>query len=296
MKKSMIPAILFALAVLIATAGCQSAGGGKSLFGGPSLETRPLVTDSGYRTEAWVYSAGDKPTPVTVVFVHGKRGNPGVRYAQNFISKMNAAGHTVIAPVMPWSQKRGYEGSRQDGLDVIAKAVDMAAPGPVVVVGQSMGAMAVLQYGAAPVSPRVAGLVAVSFGHDPNHSGKMRRRFGDAAAQACADHNSGHGARKRDYPERNQKETYTINASAEYYCTYYSVDQYPDSHEIAQFVSKPMLIVAGTRDRLTRVYQPDEIFQTLPANPKHRYLEVNASHKDAIYEHADKIVGWMASL
>jgi pimeloyl-ACP methyl ester carboxylesterase len=266
-------------------------------FFGPSYQTVKIETKSGFATEAWVYdSSGDAEKPFGVVYLHGKRGNPGTDYSRRFIERMNDAGYKVVAPVMPWSKKLGYKGTRTQGLETINEAADLFNGQRVVVIGHSMGAMAVLQYGENGTADNVAGLIAVAPGHDPNVSGKIRRRTEDAAQEACQKMSAGDGKARGNYPERSGKREYTINATAEFFCTYFSVNEYPDSREIVKRIKKPTFIVAGDGDRLTKVYSMDEMYESLPENNANSYKLLSGSHKSVLYNNVDEISSWIDSL
>ena len=140
------------------------------------------------------------------------------------------------------------------------------------------------------------GLIAVAPGHDPNISGKIRRRTEDAAEEACRKMSAGDGKARGNYPERSGKREYTINASAEYYCTYYSIDEYPNSQEIVQFIKKPTLFVSGDGDRLTRTYSVAEMVGSLPDHKLNQYKPLSGSHKSVLYNNVEEISSWIDSI
>ena len=266
-------------------------------FFGSSYDTVEIATTSGYSTKVWKYkSDGSNQQDVGIVFVHGKRGNPSLDHNKRFIDEMRDAGYVVVAPIMPWSQKRGYEGTRVQGLEVIDEAVKLLGKSKVVVVGHSMGAIAALQYGARGVPSPVVGLVSVAAGHDPNNAGKLRSLTEDAAKSACAEMGSGNGAAKSSYPEMNMGKKYSIVASAEYFCTYYSVDEYPDSLAIASDIKTPTFILSGSADRLTQVYSHEEIFFSLPDNDLNHQATLPGKHKSVLFKNVDAITGWISRL
>ena len=266
-------------------------------FSGSSYDVVKITTTSSFKTEAWKYkSKGGNEKDIGVVFLHGKRGNPAIDHNSKFISKMRDAGFVVVAPIMPWSQKRGYEGTREQGLEVIDEAVEILDKPRVVIVGHSMGGMAVLQYGARGVPSNVVGLVSVAAGHDPNHSRKMRDLSEAAAESACVMMHSGKGADKSQYPEVNTGKEYSIDASAEYYCTYYSVNEYPDSLQIAEEIRTPTFILSGAQDRLTQVYSHEGIHFSLPENDLNKHEILPGKHKSVLFKNVDAVAGWIEKL
>ena len=266
-------------------------------FSGSGHDVVKIITASSYTTEVWKYkSRGSSEKDIGIVFLHGKRGDPSVDHNRKFIDKMRDEGFVVAAPIMPWSEKRGYEGTRGQGLEVIDEAVKLLDKSRVVVIGHSMGGMAVLQYGARGVPSNVIGLVSVAPGHDPNNSGKIRSLTESAAETACVTMKAGKGADKGQYPEVNAGKKYSIDASAEYYCTYYSVNEYPDSLQIAGENTTPTFILSGTQDRLTQGYSHEDIFFSLPESNLNQHEILTGKHKSVLFNNVDAITRWIEKL
>lgn len=261
-----------------------------------NLQKIQVKTDSGFTTEAWMYEVKENRKKSTVVYLHGKGGNPETEYSSWFIEKMGDAGYTVIAPLMPWSEKRRYEGTREQGLEVIDQIAAMYSDRQIVVIGHSMGGMAVLQYGHKGTADNIAGLIAVAPGHDPNVSGKIRSRTASEAQEACQKMLNGEGKARNNYPDRRGKKEYTISATAEYFCTYYSINQYPDSRDIGNEIKVPTLIVAGDSDPLTKVYSMNKMYERLPENPLNQYKLLSGEHKSVLYNNVGEISSWIDSL
>jgi len=255
-----------------------------------------LSTPSGYSTEVLVQSAEDAEHPVGIVYIHGKRANPFIMHNKKFIDKMSQSGFKVVAPVMPWSQRRGYEGSREQGLEVIQAAVELFGERPVVVIGHSLGGMSVLQFAAGETGDNVVGVVAVAPGHDPHRAGKLRRATAVGADRACRAVAEGRGSERFSFPDMNGIISYRIDATATFYCTYYSVDHYPDSQQVVRKIGIPVLILAGQSDRLTQIYQMEKMFRLLPPNSKHQYLKRRGKHLNVLFLHTDDIARWIDSL
>lgn len=266
-------------------------------FFGSSYDTENIRTASSYETEAWIYkSKADETKDIGIVFLHGKKGNPSVDHNSKFINQAREAGYNVVAPVMPWAKKRGYEGTRNQGQEVIDEAIKLTQKDKVVVVGHSMGAMAVIQYGARGVPKQVIGLVAIAAGHDPHNAPGMVKMSEADASKACSEMNAGRGKEKRSYPEVNNKKRYTINASAEYYCTFYSMNEYPSSLDNAKNINTPLFVLSGEQDRLTKVYDHDVIYSFLPANPKNVHQVLPGKHKNVLFKHVDAVTQWIEKL
>lgn len=251
---------------------------------------------SHYTTEGRVYDADKLHKKVGIVFVHGKRGDPGSYHNDTFIADMKARGYQVIAPIMPWSELRGYTGSRTDGLQIINAAVKALPTRRVVVIGHSMGAMAVMQYGAGRLPAKVAGLVVVAAGHDPGNADKLRIATEAGADRACELVKQGKGKQRGNYRDINAGSTYDISATADYYCSYYSAYRYPDSMRVPRSIKVPVFMISGKDDRLTFVYLHKEMFATLPHNVKNKYQVLSGGHLDVLYRHTAAISKWIESL
>ena len=270
-----------------------------SACGTTSQSTKKLSTPSSYSTDSWVttLSKDAKKTVAKkdtgIVFLHGKRGNPDLSHNSEFISKMADLGYTVIAPLMPWSEKRDYMGSREQGMEVVTAAVNALDTKKVVVVGHSMGGMGVLQYGARGVPSKVVGLISVAPGHDPNNAYKLLELTRDDASRACELLAAGKGKERSNFPEMNAGKPYMIYASAEYYCTHYSVNEYPDSQKISRKIKTPLFILSGKDDRLTDVYSHGRIYTSLPENSKNKHAVLSGGHLDVLYKHTDVLSQWI---
>jgi hypothetical protein len=94
----------------------------------------------------------------------------------------------------------------------------------------------------------------------------------------------------------NNRKEYSINASAEYYCTYYSTNEYPDSLQIAENIKKPIFLLSGSQDRLTQVYSHEGIAFSLPENDLNLYETLPGKHLSVLYENVDAVTEWIESL
>ncbi len=266
-------------------------------FGDGGLEkVLTLKTASGYETEGWLYKAEGEEKAVGIIFLHGKRGNPSIDHNSRLIQKLSRTGYKVLAPLMPWSERRGYEGTRSQGLEVVDAAAQSIGKERVVIIGHSMGGTGVIQYGARGPTSEVIGIIPIAIGHDPNIGMKLYGETRADASHACELMQSGKGHEKGNYPERNNTKQYQINATAEYYCTYYSVRKYPDTSDIVSTITLPVLWISGADDRLTRTYEARILFDGLPSKDKSQYHELPGTHLNVLYKHVEIITNWIDSL
>ena len=265
--------------------------------GTTSFSTLKLNTPSQYSTDGWLYDVKKNKKEVGIVFLHGKRGDPDTSHNSIFISKMTDLGYPVVAPIMPWAERRGYTGTQPQGMEVIDAAINALKTKKVVVIGHSMGAMAVIQYGAKKVHPNVIGLIPVAAGHDPHSSGKLYENSTHDVGRACDKVKKGEGKEYGSYADLNMGRSYTISATAEYYCTYYSLVHYPGSLQIAENIKTPTFILSGEDDGLTYVYRHEQMFTDLKKNNKqNKFAVMSGDHKDVLYKHTDAISKWIDSL
>lgn len=255
-----------------------------------------LQTASGYATDAWLYLPAATPKNAGIVFLHGKRGSPETSHNESFIAEMVDLGYPVVAPFMPWSETRGYDGTRQQGMEVIVEAIKALPAKQVVIAGHSMGAMATLQFGAGEMPAQVIGLVSIAPGHDPNIAGKLRGDTESSARESCSMVKEGKGKEVQTYQEINGDHRYSIRATAEYYCSYFSTNEYPDTRDVVRKINKPVFLLSGEKDRLSDVYSHRSLSRSLPKNDKHKYERLSGNHISVLFNHTDVISKWIEGL
>lgn len=283
MRFMMIIAVSF-----MTLSGC---GGGLGNY-----STLQLKTPSRYSTEGWAYNVKKSKKDTGIVYLHGKRGDPDTHHSSLFISKMTDLGYQIIAPIMPWSEVRGYSGTQQQGMEIINAAVNSLTTQKVVIIGHSMGGMAVIQYGAKKVSPKVIGLIPVAAAHDPHSSGKIHEASMHDVGTACKMYKNGKGKEYGSFADVNMGRTSTIYATAEYYCTFYSLVHYPGSLQIAENIRTPMFVLSGDEDGLSYVYRHEQIYTDLPKSNKNKYATMTGDHLSVLYKHTNAISHWIDSL
>lgn len=251
-----------------------------------------LTTHSDYQTQAFVYDGNNNNG---IIFLHGKKGNPKANHNVKFIDKITAKGYTLIAPIMPWSEKRGYEGTRKQGYEIIDEAIKTLHTEKIVIIGHSMGAIAALQY-AAQNNKKVIGIVAIAPAHDPNIAQKLRSITQNSANTACAQVDIGNSKDKNNFAEMNMGKEYSIYASNEYYCSYYNTKYYPNTFDVINTVNIPVFILSGDQDRLTKVYSHKKLFDALPKHNLNTYKKLSGKHKSVLFKYIDEVDDWMSNL
>ncbi|KPK12145.1 MAG: hypothetical protein AMJ68_02955 [Acidithiobacillales bacterium SG8_45] len=253
-----------------------------------------LSTPSGYEARAEVHDAKGEVKGV-VIMLHGKTGNPGASQYDGFYRTLQKGGYTVIAPHMPWS---GFDGTREQGVEVINAAVEEAAKSSskIVVAGHSLGAAVTLQYLSDSPSPKVNGGVPIALGHSPHISRKLANITGASVTTARKMVADGKGEKKSSFADLNTGKKGEINTTANIYLTFYDPEVYPDIEAGLGNVKLPVLWIAGKDDRLTAVYDTRNLFSRIPKNPKSEYREEEGKHKSVVAKQAPLVVEWLDKL
>ena len=235
---------------------------------------------------------------VGVVLMHGKGGQPGANIG-GLASALEAQGALVVRPTMAWAGSRGvpssYDLTYEQALGDIDSAVaTLRSRGArkIVVAGQSLGANAAIAY-AARKGGQVAGVMALAPGHTPDRMRwpQLVKAVADARAQVAA----GQGGARGDFPDINQGLAFSVSGTAAGWYSYYDANGSANMAKNAARLTQPFLYVIGTSDPLVaegRGY----IFARAKANPKSRYIEVNAGHLDTPDKARDDVVAWLKSL
>lgn len=237
-------------------------------------------------------------TGIGVVLMHGKGGQPGGNIG-GLASTLESQGALVVMPTMAWAGSRGvpasYDLTYEQALGDIDSAVaTLRARGArkIVVAGQSLGANAAIAY-AARKGGQVAGVMALAPGHTPE---RMRRppllkAVADARAQVAA----GQGGARGQFPDSNQGQVFSVSGTAAGWSSYYDANGSANMAKNAARLTQPFLYVIGTSDPLIaegRGY----IFSRAKANPKSRYVEVDAGHFNTPDKARDEVVAWLKAL
>jgi len=262
---------------------------------GANAASIKISTGSGYQSTAEVHKAKGTPKGITVVMLHGKGGNPGVSHYSGFYSKLRKAGFTVIAPRMPYSR---FDGNYTQTMEVINAAVDEAAKGGdrVVVAGHSMGAAISLHYGANHFRKEVVGIMPIALGHSPELSRKLMNITGPDVFKAREMVAAGKGDKKKSFADVNQGRRSSIRMTAATYLSYYDPQVFPGLGSVLPKIKVPVFWLSGADDRLTYVYDAENNFKSIPANPKSKYLEGKGDHKSVVYRETGRIIDWLSTL
>lgn len=260
-------------------------------------KTVKYTTSSGYVTDGLVYLPDTKKSDdIVFVIMHGKSSRPDVPFRLELYHKLSRKGYEVIAPKMPWSKE--WEGTPEDGIALINEVVrQVARKGKkVVLIGHSLGGANALIYAAKNPAKEVIGIIAVAPGHMIHRSRKTQEVTAHSVKKAQDMVKSGKGNEKGYFTELNTGRINYIHTTADIYLSYYDIEKFPNIEQLLPHISLPVLWIAGDRDRLTRIYNMEILFENLPDNQKSKYMENSGGHKSVLANSADDIVNWAKTL
>ena len=234
-----------------------------------------------------------------IVLLHGKGGAPG-GLIESLAAALRAEGAIVIMPRMPWSGSGGapetYSVTYEQSLDEIGRAVaQLRGKGAkrIVVAGHSLGANGAIGYAARNGSD-LAAVIALAAGHTPERMKRPELVAGLGTARQLAA--AGKGDVPVMLPDLNLGKTFKVKATPKTYLSYFD----PDGPAViprnaAAMPAIPFLWVIGRKDPLAAA-GPGYAFNKAAKNPKSRYLEVNADHKDTPDVARAEVIAWLKSL
>ena len=260
-----------------------------------NAESFKIITSADYKTTAYVHEAKGQSREITIVMLHGKGGKPGAPIYSSFYKDLNAAGYTVIAPRMPYSR---FDADYAQTIAVIDAAVNEAVKrgDRVVVAGHSMGATMSLHYGGNNHHSGVIGIMPIALGHSPELSPKLMSVTGESVMAARQMVEAGKGSSKKSFDDLNGGRVSTIRTTADIYLSYYDPQVFPRLASVLPKIQVPVFWVSGSRDRLTHVYEAENNFNSIPPNPKSKYLEGKGGHKAVVSKETESMIDWLNTL
>lgn len=235
---------------------------------------------------------------IGVLLLHGKNpGSPNDPNFRGFKNKLDETGMITLLPDMPWSARRYVDGNWDKAMAEMAehvKALRDKGATRIVLAGHSMGCPAALSYAARHGD--VDALVLLAPGHvpyfyftSPNLT-VVRKSIEEARAMVAA----GDGGKRRDFNDINQGKPLAVRMTAKDFLSYWDPDSDAEMSRMAPRLPAkiPALWVIGNEDPLIRAGR-GYVFDKLPANPKSRYLEVQANHLTTPQVAAAEVADWI---
>jgi len=261
-----------------------------------SYQTQSLEA-SGFSTDVRLYAKPEASSKrFDIVFLHDNRGNPNRWHNSQFAKQVNTLGYQFIAPHMPWSEKHGYHGTRSLALELIDATVNLNNNRDVVLIGHDLGAIMAMQYVSANPSAKVKAIVLVEPAHDPNMDRLLFETTASDAKKACIMVSNGKNIDKAVFSDLNLGKASFIEATAEYYCSFFNVTQFPDTMQLVADIKLPTLVISSTNDSSPAESSHKALFDVLPANAKNKYMKLSGTHNNVLNKHVEEISAWIDSL
>ena len=231
--------------------------------------------------------------PPGVVLLHGKWDNTPFAVAP-LAAALEAAGHPVRMPTLPWALRRLYDEPLAGAYAVIDAAIaSLHSEGchHHVLCGHSLGAAVALAYAARRHPP--SGLILVGPGHFPERlaaDGHTTEALAQARAAADPD-------RRLPLTDVHQGRMRRLRVAPSAYLSYFDPTGDLNWPANARRLSPqvPLLWVVGDRDP-ARALGMDYAFARSPCHSHDHYLQIDAGHADAPSHAQGPIIDWIRSL
>lgn len=227
---------------------------------------------------------------IGIVLMHGKWGGPkGLGKITNFL---RSEGVLVDAPTMPWSRKRAYAktyDASMEEIDAAVKRLRSKGANRVFIGGHSMGANAVLGYGARRTEP--AGIVLLAPGHTPSMRG-FTRRVQKSLKKARGLASRGKGKQRTKFGDINQGKTKQVSTTAEIYLSWFDPVGPAVVPTNARNIPKglPVFCADGSREKFKRC---SLVQSSLKASEKHLFERVDADHRGVPHAAGTSLLKWL---
>jgi len=231
--------------------------------------------------------------PIGIVIMHGKGGGPMFLVA-DLARSLEGKGYLVANLDMPWSGRRNYDVPVATGEEEVTAALEglrQKGAKKLFIAGHSQGGAFALH-----LAGRLSadGVIVIAPGGDvstPFFSSKV----GASLARARALVAEGKGAEPAELEDfENARGNYVVRSAPTAYVTWFDPQGAMNMERAARAVSPgvPFLWIAPTNDYPALRKAHPYFYRMLPANPRHRFAELNADHRGAPTASVDEIVRW----
>lgn len=235
---------------------------------------------------------------IGVLLLHGKNsGGPSDPNFGRMKNRLEQEGMLTLMPDMPWSARRYIDGDWDKAMSEIGghvKALRDRGATKIVIAGHSMGCPAAMSYAARHGG--IDALVLLAPGHVPfyyNSSPNLKvvRDSIDEARRMVA---AGDTAARRDFNDINQSRAQQVRMTAPAFLSYFAPESDAEMSVTAPKIpaQTAALWVIGSEDPLLRAGR-GYVFDKLPPNPKHGYLEIAGNHLNTPVVAGDAVVSWI---
>jgi pimeloyl-ACP methyl ester carboxylesterase len=231
--------------------------------------------------------------PIGVVIMHGKGGSPTGLVA-DLASSLEKKGFLVANLDMPWSEKRNYDVTAEQGEQEVETALaGLRKNGAknVFVIGHSQGGVFALH-----LAGKIAadGFVTIAPGGSTANR-YFYERISDSLARAKELVAAGKGNEPAElYDYENARGNYPVKSTPAVYVTWFDPAGAMSEERAVKVVNPrvPVLWVGPTRDYPGLLKFSLPLYRELPKHPLTRLYEPNADHRGAPAAAADEIARW----
>lgn len=248
------------------------------------------------------------PSEVGVVILHGKQGIPDGPFSpiNKLFGELTSKGYLVARPEMPWSRKRYLEGHWQQAMSEIKASVEQLRSNgakKIVIAGHSIGSPAALSFAAQ--NGDIDGVALMAPGHVPLLYSECLTRIApislcavkESLVEAQAMIAAGKGQEKGRFTDINQGASVANFATANDFLSYFDpMGDAEMSVSAKKLTSRTAVLwIIGHNDSLVKLGK-QYVFDLLPPNPKHKYVEIRSNHFRTPIDGLDHIVLWIDSI
>jgi len=207
-------------------------------------------------------------------------------------------GFLIESPHCAWSRYKKYSDPVDKSLSkcVTPRITILKNKGAekIVVLGKSLGANAAIRAGV--VIDGIDAIVAMAPGHNPDEE-HIRERFDADIREAKEKINSGNGQEKIEFEDFNQGRTRPYEVSAANFFSWFD----PEGKAVMGLNAPKVkagiafLWIAGEDDRISDGTGKG-IYDSVPKNPKSKFIHVEGGHGDVRENGRDIIIDWLKAL
>ena len=243
---------------------------------------------------------------IGIVLLHGKLGGAlgmatnarGDAFGSHLIMSLRNAGYLVATPEMCWSRRRNFDKTYPDCIAEVDSAIaQLKAQGAVAIVvgGLSLGGNGAIAYGATHTG--IVGIIAFGPADDPTRK-SQRPEVAASLARARQLIAQGQGDTKTTFDDFNtgvgSAYAMTVTTTPRIFLSFNDLNALTHLAPNLSKLTVPILWVAGDGDPTQG--SASTLFQTVPANPRNRFVTVHSNHLGTPDAGTDAALVWLSQL
>ncbi|MCS5586773.1 MAG: alpha/beta hydrolase [Gammaproteobacteria bacterium] len=246
--------------------------------------------------------AGDR---VGVVLLHGMGTQPQYSKNSTLASNLRSQGYDVVAPVFPWSGRKGkteYNGSLQDAYNLISEKIsDLKSQGNkhIFLAGHSIGA--VVSFGYASEHSNIDGVIGITPGF-PGWSSpspindsldfkpKILENMSNRAHKRI---DMGKGDEGFEFVTKNHGKKFKIWTTPNNYLSFHHLEGVSRMDIVIPKLNSPVIWISTSEDVFTENGLSEEAYDLAPTNKMNKYVEISTWHNDAPANSGEYVISWI---